>query len=250
MTRPLNKLSKAAVARAEKPGYYSDGGGLYLQVSDTGTKSFVFRYTINGRKREMGLGSAKETFALDGARVKARLAREDVAKGIDVIELIEKQRTHPKFYFYTTGAEAKQLQRLCRQIEAIPFPDYKDCTGAAYHKAWDDCRTKRGPIKDELNALASVIAQRSLGELPLTIRNERLADDYGPVVVTKIEIHVYGGGWTWAGSGLRLRKDGSVGRNHANTRLDSDRLWRRQLDGSWTPLIPPPVTKMKRAATC
>ena len=42
---------------ALKRGYYADGGGLYLQVSATGSKSWVFRYRgrAGGRLREMGL---------------------------------------------------------------------------------------------------------------------------------------------------------------------------------------------------
>ena len=53
----------AAPANAEKadkvkaPGYYGDGGGLFLQVSKYGCKSWVFRFKASGRLREMGLGS-------------------------------------------------------------------------------------------------------------------------------------------------------------------------------------------------
>jgi hypothetical protein len=44
------KLSAVQVARA-RPGYYGDGAGLWLQVRDTGTKAWVYRYAINGRAR-------------------------------------------------------------------------------------------------------------------------------------------------------------------------------------------------------
>src|SRR5262245_37144743 len=43
-----------------KPGYYGDGGGLYLQVSkEYGSRDWVFRFMLNGRVREMGLGSPR-----------------------------------------------------------------------------------------------------------------------------------------------------------------------------------------------
>jgi hypothetical protein len=63
MARPLHKLSDAS-CRASKPGLLSDGGGLYLNVRDTGTKSWVFVWkktqVVQGKhepkRYEMGLG--------------------------------------------------------------------------------------------------------------------------------------------------------------------------------------------------
>jgi hypothetical protein len=66
-------------------GFYCDGGGLYLQVSKSGSKSWVFRYAIGGRKRDMGLGSVT-TFTLAEARERARKMRQLVAEGIDPID--------------------------------------------------------------------------------------------------------------------------------------------------------------------
>lgn len=43
-----------------EPGHYRDGKGLYLQVSVWGTKSWVFRYTVRGKTRGMGLGSIED----------------------------------------------------------------------------------------------------------------------------------------------------------------------------------------------
>ena len=48
----LTVLKVAAVARAKIPGYYSDGGGLFLQISRFGTASWVFRYRVAGRLRK------------------------------------------------------------------------------------------------------------------------------------------------------------------------------------------------------
>jgi integrase len=66
-------------------GFYCDGGGLYLQVSKSGSKSWVFRYAIGGHKRDMGLGSIA-TFTLAEARQRARKMRQLVADGIDPID--------------------------------------------------------------------------------------------------------------------------------------------------------------------
>ena len=54
--RGSNRLTALKVSKLVKPGRYSDGGGLHLQVSRTSTKAWIFRFMLNGRSREMGLG--------------------------------------------------------------------------------------------------------------------------------------------------------------------------------------------------
>ena len=56
MARTLNRLSNFRVERAKRPGMYADGGGLYLRVAEGGSKQWIFRYVINGRLRDMGIG--------------------------------------------------------------------------------------------------------------------------------------------------------------------------------------------------
>ena len=52
------------------PGKYEDGGGLRLVVSKAGAKKWVLRFTIDGKRREMGLGSFPDV-TLAAARNKA-----------------------------------------------------------------------------------------------------------------------------------------------------------------------------------
>ena len=49
------KLSAIEVTKATGPSVLHDGGGLYLRVSRTGTKSWVFRFQLDGKRRDMGL---------------------------------------------------------------------------------------------------------------------------------------------------------------------------------------------------
>ena len=49
-------LSARAVQTMKAPGMFADGDGLYLQVTASGAKSWVFRYQLAGRRRDMGLG--------------------------------------------------------------------------------------------------------------------------------------------------------------------------------------------------
>ena len=43
MPKKVNRLSAVKVASIKNPGFYADGGGLYLQVTDSGSRSWVFR---------------------------------------------------------------------------------------------------------------------------------------------------------------------------------------------------------------
>lgn len=77
-----NKLNVKQVAGLTQPGIYSDGGGLYVRVRNPGTRSWVFIYTLHGKRQEMGLGSLLD-ITLAKARERAAAAREMVLEGID-----------------------------------------------------------------------------------------------------------------------------------------------------------------------
>lgn len=81
----MNRLSAKSVAAQKTPGYYPDGGGLYLQVGATVSKSWLFIYMINRKEREMGLGSALDV-SLSDARLKRDDFRKLLREGLDPIE--------------------------------------------------------------------------------------------------------------------------------------------------------------------
>ena len=91
----INQLSAIKIRSLAKPGYYLDGQGLYLQVSKTGTKSWIFRYARDGKSYEMGLGSM-QTVGLSDARSKAHDCRVQRLKGINPIEDRSAQRSLEK----------------------------------------------------------------------------------------------------------------------------------------------------------
>src|SRR5437762_7564383 len=95
MARTIGKLMALAVSQAKRRGYYGDGGGLYLQVSDSGAKSWVFRFKEAGRLREMGLGPL-HTIGLAEARQRAQDCRRKRLDGLDPIEARRTQRTVAK----------------------------------------------------------------------------------------------------------------------------------------------------------
>lgn len=85
MARTLQKLADTkAKSDSLKPGRHSDGGGLYLNVSPSGSKSWLFMWVRNGKRREMGFG-AYPGVTLASARKKAADYRAAVAEGRDPI---------------------------------------------------------------------------------------------------------------------------------------------------------------------
>jgi integrase len=115
-------LTAAALERA-KPGMHGAGGGLYLAVGASGSRSWIFRYQRNGRSRELGLGSASAV-GLAAARDKAIDARRLLADGIDPIERRDSERAAAK-------AEA---------AKAITFGDYAKTFIAGRSAGWRNAK--------------------------------------------------------------------------------------------------------------
>ncbi len=55
----FNALTATGVRRIKAPGRFADGAGLYLVVSNTGARWWQWRGTVHGRRREIGMGSAR-----------------------------------------------------------------------------------------------------------------------------------------------------------------------------------------------
>ena len=77
--RQLDSLIKAG-----KAGSHSDGGGLILRLSSSGAANWMHRYQMNGKRRDMGLGSYP-VVSLADARAKVAEARKLIAVGTDPI---------------------------------------------------------------------------------------------------------------------------------------------------------------------
>lgn len=85
MPRRVSHALTVAEVKAKPPGRYADGGGLYLLVKASGARSWVFRFMLNGRGRDIGLGSAAGvgSVSLANARRKADEFRRMVWDGVD-----------------------------------------------------------------------------------------------------------------------------------------------------------------------
>ena len=115
--RTVRRLTALAVTRATEKGMYADGGGLYLHVSANGAKSWIYRFMLDKRPREMGLGGTN-TISLAEARDMALECRKLRRDRIDPIE-------------------ARRVRRQRAQLDDARSMTFRDCAERyiAAHKA-------------------------------------------------------------------------------------------------------------------
>jgi hypothetical protein len=152
MARKIERLSALAVSRAKAPGYYPDGGGLYLHITATGAKSWVYRFMLNGKAREMGLGPL-HVVNLSEARGKAADCRRLRLEGIDPIE-------------------ARKSQRDRTKLEAANSITFKECA-AAYIKA-HKAGWRNGKHADQWANTLATYAEPVFDDLPVQSINTGL----------------------------------------------------------------------------
>ena len=96
MTGARHKLNRTLVKGLQEPGRYNDGGGLYLMIRKSGLKTWVFRYMIDGRSRDMGLGTVSKLNDIGMARVAAEEERACLKDGLDPLDKKAKKHEEVK----------------------------------------------------------------------------------------------------------------------------------------------------------
>ena len=132
LARSICRLTAVTVSKAKKPGLHADGAGLYLKVTEDGTKSWVFRFMMQGRARAMGLGSL-HTVSLAQARTYATECRKMILDGFDPIDEREARRSKVR----TTAL-----------LDAVKATTFSDCvTGyiEAHRHGWGKFCTVSSP---------------------------------------------------------------------------------------------------------
>lgn len=141
----IERLSVLKIKGFKKPGYYCDGGGLYVQVSPALTKSWIFRFRWGAKQREMGLGGM-DYVSLAEAREKAAQARRQIAANIDPIE----------------AKRAEKATRLLKQLSTLTFDDAVTAYLEAHGDTWKNAK-HRSQWENTLATYASPV----IGKLPV-----------------------------------------------------------------------------------
>ena len=145
MARQLSKLTALQVTKLIKPGLYGDGGGLTLQITKAGVKSWLFRFMREGKAYGMGLGPT-HTFSLAEARQKALAARKLLADGLNPLT-------------------AKKEMLSAKALERARMMSFDQCSKAyieAHKSSWKNAKH----IDQWTNTLATY-ASPVFGQLPV-----------------------------------------------------------------------------------
>lgn len=172
MTRKTELLSPLFVKRAGR-GLHADGGGLYLQVKenkngDAFTRSWIFRYRIGSRLRDMGLGPVHDV-GLAEARRQAATLRQNRRDGIDPIE----------------ARRAKKVQTKLAAASSMTFWQCATEYMIAHEKTWSQVHATqwRQTLED--------FARPVIGSLPVAAVNTALmCKILEPIWSTKTETAV------------------------------------------------------------
>ena len=131
----MGKLSAAQIRALTKPGRYMDGDGLSLLLTAPRKGYWVLRATINGRRRDIGLGPL-DLVKLAEARELAIDMRRDIQRGIDPIE--ERKRQKIEILTFKAAAEkvhteqkatwknGKHQDQWIKTLETYAFPKLGD----------------------------------------------------------------------------------------------------------------------------
>jgi len=145
MPRQLNKLTALQVTKLTKPGLYGDGGGLALQITRAGVKSWLFRFMREGKPYGMGLGPTY-TISLSEARQKALEARKLLIEGLNPLAVKRK----------------RQQERVMERAKMMTFDQCSKAYIEAHKASWKNAKH----IDQWTNTLATY-ASPVLGDLPV-----------------------------------------------------------------------------------
>jgi integrase len=132
MPRKLHNALDAQTVKHAKPGRHADGGGLYLLVKEGGARSWVYRFMLKGKSRDVGLGPAGPGgISLAQARDLATALRLKVKAGIDPLE--ERQRAE---------AEAKAAEQAAK-VAGVTFKAMAETHIAANRDSWRNAKHRQ-----------------------------------------------------------------------------------------------------------
>lgn len=166
MAKTIGRLTVLQVQHAKKPGMLADGDGLYLQVTGAGARSWIFRFMLEGKPREMGLGLLKGV-GLAAARAKEAQCRALLADGIDPI----------------AARKGERAERAVADARTITFDQCADAYIEAHGAAWRNPK-HRAQWKTTLETYVSpVFGKLSVGAVDVTLVMKALE----PIWTTKPE---------------------------------------------------------------
>jgi integrase len=215
--RRRQPLTTVDVEKLRDPGRYGDGACacLYLAVSETRAKSWLFIGTLHHRRYVVGLGSA-DTLGLSAARRKAAELREQLKQGIPPIKAKEAR----------TMAKA---QRAAAEVDAVTFGEVADQLFATLFREW---RSKKHQRQWHLSLDVYCASLRPMPVSKITAAD--VLQVIGPLWSSKIETAVR--------TRARIERVLDYAKGKGYRLGDNPARWKGGLDA----LLPKPKSKQKR----
>lgn len=130
--RHPNKRLSAALVRNAGPGRYADGGCLYLEVESSGSRHWVLRVVVHGKRRDIGLGPTPVLSLAEARELAARLRKVALAGGDPVAERDKDKRAPLLFadaaravhmaHIVPNAKNSKHCAQWITSLEAYAFP--------------------------------------------------------------------------------------------------------------------------------
>lgn len=144
----MGKLTSKQLENLKEPGTYEDGDGLRIVVKASGRKSWVLRYQLNGRRREMGLGAFPEV-SLKAARLEASAQRSQLFSKIDPLAAREAEREALRAAQHIQASKAMSFDVLAAEYIAAHRAGWKSPKHA---QQWENTlKTYASPIIGRLS---------------------------------------------------------------------------------------------------
>ena len=173
MPKKLSNALTPLTVKNATPGRHADGGGLHLLVKDSGARSWVYRFMLNGKSRDVGMGVAAgpDAISLTDARDAAAAFRLKVKAGIDPLE--ERQRE---------AAEARAAVRAAK-VAGITFKAVAEAYITSNEGSWRNAKHRQ----QWSNTLASYVYP-VIGDLPVAeVATAHVLKIVEPIWKTKAE---------------------------------------------------------------
>ena len=216
----LDMALTALEIKNAKPGMHADGGGLYLHVGKAGNTSWIFRFQLNKRRREMGLGALNALSAVE-ARARAAELKALVGRGIDPLEVKEAAQKQE--------AQAEAVQKEEQILSAATFSVATERHLALKESGWRNVK-HRQQWENTLKTYAYPV----IGDLPVRdVKTRHVLQVLEPIWSTKPE----------TASRVRMRIEAVLNSAKAlGWRTgENPALWRGNLDA-----LLPPRSKVRR----
>lgn len=148
LAKTINRLTARQVETIEKPGLHADGGGLYLSTKKGG-RNWTFVFQWGGKRKEMGLGSARNV-SLARAREMAAEASKTVADGINPIEARDASRA--------------LRAHSAKPVSALTFGEFADAYITSVEDGWRN-QIHRRQWRNSLRDHAAAIKDKPISDI-------------------------------------------------------------------------------------